>query len=82
MFLGVIKNLSKDVLIYMIIRNNRLIADEDKRLVFGDIIAVEVWLAPNDSVDNWKEISKEEAEVLENKLKEKESYFAEDEDIA
>ena len=66
----------------MIIQNNRLIADNDKRLIFGDIIAVEVWLAPNDSVDNWKEISKEEAEVLENKLKEKEACSIKDEDIA
>lgn len=75
----------------MTIQNNRLIADENKRLISGEIIAVEVWLAPSDSVDNWKEISIEEAEAFEaelqkkrdeDELRERESYTIKDEDIA
>ena len=75
----------------MTIQNNRLIADENKRLISGEIIAVEVWLAPSDSVDNWREISIEEAEAFEvelqkkrdeEELRERESYTIKDEDIA
>ncbi len=49
----------------MIVENNRLIADNGMRLFNGDIIAVEVWLSPSDSVDNWREITEEEAQRIE-----------------
>ncbi len=75
----------------MIIQNNRLIAEENKRLISDDIIAVEVWLAPSDSVNNWREISLEEAEAFEaelqkkreeEELREREAYTIDNEDIA
>lgn len=49
----------------MIIENNKLIADYGMRLFNGDIIADEVWLSPSDSVDNWREITEEEANRIE-----------------
>lgn len=55
----------------MIVNGNRLIADEGKKLAFGYSIAVEVWLSPSDSVDNWKEITAEEAEALQKEAEEK-----------
>ena len=75
----------------MIIQNNRLIAEENKRLISEDIVAVEVWLAPSDSIDNWREISLEEAEAFEaelqkkreeEELREREAYIIDNEDIA
>lgn len=75
----------------MIIQNNRLIAEENKRLISDDIIAVEVWLAPSDSVNNWREISLEEAEAFEaelqkkreeEELREREAYTIDNEGIA
>lgn len=75
----------------MIIQNNRLIAEENKRLISDDIIAVEVWLAPSDSVNNWREISLEEAEAFEaelqkkrdeEELREREAYTIDNGDIA
>lgn len=56
----------------MIIENNRLIADDGMRLFNGDIIAEEVWLSPSDSVDNWREISEEEANRIEAEREEQE----------
>ena len=49
----------------MIIENNKLIANDGMRLFNGDIIADEVWLSPSDSVDNWREITQEEAIRIE-----------------
>ena len=75
----------------MIIQNNRLIAEENKRLISDDIIAVEVWLAPSDSINNWREISLEEAEAFEaelqkkrdeEELREREAYIIDNEGIA
>lgn len=56
----------------MIIENNRLIADDGMRLFNGDIIAVEVWLSPSDSIANWKEITEEEAQRIEAEREEQE----------
>lgn len=52
----------------MIVENNRLIADNGMRLFNGDIIAVEVWLSPSDSIDNWREITEEEAQRIEAEM--------------
>lgn len=50
----------------MIVKDNRLIADNGMRLVNIDkSIAVEVWLSPSDSVDNWREIATAEANRIE-----------------
>ena len=37
----------------------RLTADEGKVLVSGDSIGTEAWLAPSDSIENWKEFDKD-----------------------
>ena len=53
----------------MTINNNRLIADNGMRLISIDgIIADEVWLSPSDSVDNWCEITEEEAIRIEAEM--------------
>ena len=53
----------------MTINNNRLIADNGMRLISIDgIIADEVWLSPSDSVDNWREITEEEAQGIEAEM--------------
>ena len=53
----------------MTINNNRLIADNGMRLISIDgIIADEVWLSPSDSVDNWREITEEEANRIEAEM--------------
>ena len=50
----------------MVVRGNRLIADNGMKLVNVDnSIAVEVWLSPSDSIDNWKEVTEEEAQRIE-----------------
>lgn len=50
----------------MVVKGNRLIADEGMRLVNVDnSIAVEVWLSPSDSIANWREITEEEAQRIE-----------------
>lgn len=57
----------------MIVKGNRLIADNGMRLVNIDkSIAVEVWLSPSDSVGNWREISEEEAHRIEAEREEAE----------
>ena len=53
----------------MIVKKNRLIADDGMRLINVDnLIAVEVWLSPSDSVDNWREITEEEAIKIEAEM--------------
>ena len=57
----------------MVVRNNRLIAENGMRLVNVDnSTATEVWLSPSDSVDNWKEVTEEEAQRIEAEREEQE----------
>lgn len=50
----------------MVVKGNRLIADNGMRLVnIDNSIAVEVWLSPSDSIANWKEITEAEAQRIE-----------------
>lgn len=57
----------------MVVKGNRLIADNGMRLVNVDnSIAVEVWLSPSDSIANWKEITEEEAQRIEAEREEAE----------
>lgn len=50
----------------MIVKNNRLIAEDGMRLIYTDgSIAGEVWLSPSDSISNWKEITEAEAIAIE-----------------
>ena len=50
----------------MTIEKNYLVADEGKRLhrKDTDIIVSDVFLGKYDSIDNWEEITKEEAEKI------------------
>ena len=50
----------------MTIEKNYIVADEGKRLhrKDTDIIVSDVFLGKYDSVDNWEEITKEEAEKI------------------
>ena len=46
----------------MVVRNNRLIADNGMKLVNVDnSIAEEVWLSPSDNINNWREVTEAEA---------------------
>ena len=49
----------------MTIVDNKLFADEGMKLFCDGIIADEVWLSPKDFVDNWKEVTEEEAQRIE-----------------
>ena len=50
----------------MVVRGNRLIADDGMKLINVDkSIAVEVWLSPSDSIANWREITEAEALAIE-----------------
>ena len=51
----------------MTLEKNYLVADEGKRLhrKETDVIVVDVFLGKYDSIDNWEEISLEEAKALE-----------------
>lgn len=55
----------------MVVKKNRLIADNGMKLVSVDnFIAEEVWLSPSDSIANWREISESEAlEIEEARIK-------------
>lgn len=65
----------------MIVKKNRLIADDGMKLVSVDnFIAEEVWLSPSDSIANWKEITEEEAQIIEAEREEAEREEAEIED--
>lgn len=57
----------------MVVRENRLIADDGMKLISVDkSIAVEVWLSPSDSIANWREITEEEANRIEAEREEAE----------
>lgn len=45
--------------------NRHLIASEGMLLTNGDIYASEVWLGDGDSADNWREVTKEEYQALQ-----------------
>ena len=62
----------------MVVRGNRLIADDGMKLVNVDnSIAEEVWLSPSDSIANWREISEAEAlEIEEARIKAEEEANA------
>lgn len=50
----------------MVVKGNRLTAEEGMKLINADnSIAVEVWLAPSDSIANWREVTEEEAIRIE-----------------
>ena len=56
----------------MVVRNNRLIADDGMKLINVDSsIAVEVWLSPSDSIANWREITEAEALAIEEEERRK-----------
>ena len=50
----------------MIINGNQLIADNDKVLKKGDVIATIVHLGVNDSAENWTEIDKPDEEISDS----------------
>ena len=52
----------------MTIVDNKLFADEGMKLFCDGIIADEVWLSPKDSVNNWCEITEEEAIRIEAEM--------------
>ena len=56
----------------MTVEKNYLVADEGKRLhrKETDIIVSDVFLGKFDSIDNWEEITKEEAEKIIESYKE------------
>ena len=56
----------------MTIEKNYIVADEGKRLhrKDTDVIVGDVFLGKYDSVDNWEEITKEEAEKIIESYKE------------
>ena len=45
--------------------NRHLTAAEGMVLTNGDVFVVEVWLGDWDSAENWREITKEEADALQ-----------------
>ena len=65
----------------MTIEKNYLVADEGKRLhrKETDVIVEDVFLGKFDSVDNWEEITKEEADALLERLKQEELARMEEE---
>ena len=56
----------------MTVEKNYIVADEGKRLhrKETDIIVSDVFLGKYDSIDNWEEITKEEAEKIIESYKE------------
>ena len=67
----------------MILEKNYLVADEGKRLhrKETDVIVGDVFLGKFDSLDNWEEITKEEADAILERLKEEETARMEEERI-
>ena len=56
----------------MIVKKNRLIAENGMRLVSVDnLTAVEVWLSPSDSIANWREVTESEALAIEEEERRK-----------
>ena len=52
----------------MIINGNMITASDGKVLKKGDVIATVIHLGVNDSVDNWTEIDKPEAEIPDSEV--------------
>ena len=65
----------------MTIEKNYLVADEGKRLhrKDTDVIVEDVFLGKYDNIDNWEEITKEEADALLERLKQEELARMEEE---
>lgn len=65
----------------MILEKNYLVADEGKMLhrKDTDVIVSDVFLGKFDSIDNWEEITKEEADALLERLKQEELARMEEE---
>lgn len=65
----------------MTIEKNYLVANEGKMLhrKDSDIIVSDVFLGKFDSIDNWEEITKEEADALLERLKQEELARMEEE---
>ena len=65
----------------MTIEKNYLVADEGKRLhrKDTDVIVGDVFLGKYDSIDNWEEITKEEADAILERIKEEELARMEEE---
>ena len=56
----------------MVVKKNRLIADNGMKLVSVDnFIAEEVWLSPSDNINNWREIPEAEALAIEEEERRK-----------
>lgn len=56
----------------MIVKKNRLIADNGMKLVSVDnFIAEEVWLSPSDNINNWREVTEAEALAIEEEERRK-----------
>ena len=63
----------------MIVKNNRLIAENGMKLINVDnSIAVEVWLSPSDNINNWREIPEAEALAIEEEERRKAEEEAHD----
>ena len=67
----------------MTIEKNYIVADEGKRLhrKDTDVIVEDVFLGKFDSVDNWEEITKEEADSILERLKQEELERMEEEKL-
>ena len=67
----------------MTIEKNYLVADEGKRLhrKDTDIIVSDVFLGKFDSIENWEEITKEEADAILERLKQEELARVEEEEL-
>ena len=65
----------------MTIEKNYIVADDNKFLhrKDSDIIVSDVFLGKFDSIDNWEEITKEEADALLERLKQEELARMEEE---
>lgn len=65
----------------MILEKNYLVADEGKRLhrKDTDVIVGDVFLGKYDSIENWEEITKEEADAILERLKQEELTRMEEE---
>ena len=56
----------------MVVKKNRLIADNGMKLVNVDnSIAEEVWLSPSDNINNWREVTEAEALAIEEEERRK-----------
>ena len=67
----------------MTIEKNYIVADEGKRLhrKETDVIVEDVFLGKFDSIENWEEITKEEADSILERLKQEELERMEEEKL-